>query len=95
MIRKVSTKKGADAITSDHWHVVHARFTSDQQDLPFSRGIVSEHDDRAACVESARKLRAKLALESAGVAVEERDEVFVRKPFFRSLKLAARSTATT
>lgn len=94
MIREVSTKKGADAITSDRWHVVHARFTGAQRDLPFARGIISEHDDRATCAKVAKALRARLALEGGDLPAEERDEVFVRRPNFRSLKLALRSTAT-
>jgi hypothetical protein len=90
MIRNVKTSKGADAITSDQWHVVHSRFTSVKQGPAFSRGVHSEHDDRVACAKAAKRLRAKLALENADVPAEERDEVFVRKPNFRSLKKARR-----
>jgi hypothetical protein len=90
MISEVKTKKGAKAITSDRWHLVHSRFTGVQQGPPFSRDVLSEHEDRAACVKAAKKLRAKLALENAEAPAAEQDEVFVRKPNFRSLKRAQR-----
>jgi hypothetical protein len=90
MIQEVVTSKGAQAITSDQWHVVHSRFVEAGRQRPFVRGVESEHADRAACVRAARALRRKLATEAGAAPVEERDEVFVRKPGFKSLKKARR-----
>lgn len=51
--------------------------------------IVSEHDDRTACCAAARELRALLAKDSK-MPLAQRDEVFVRKPNYKSLKAAGR-----
>ncbi len=88
MIREVVTDRGAPAITSDQWHVVHSRFVGPDNERPFLRSIHSEHVDRTACREVARTLRAQLSKGDAAIPAEERDEVFVRKPNFRSLKRA-------
>lgn len=93
MIREVLNSKGSHAITSDQWHVVLSHFTTVLKGPPFVRKVCSEHDDRAACVKAAKELRAKLAREGPNVPAEERDEVFVRKPNFKSLKLARRRSA--
>ena len=45
MITSVKTSTGAEAITSDQWHVVHARFLGGGK-RPFSRSISSEHEDK-------------------------------------------------
>ncbi len=88
MIVDAVTARGAAALTSDHWHVVHARFARAGRKRPFERTIASEHDDRRACVVAAKLLREKVA--AAAVAADvpdaERDQVFVRQPNFRSLK---------
>lgn len=88
MIRDVVTDRGAAALTSDQWHVVHSRFVGPDTERPFTRSIHSEHADRTACREVARTLRAQLAKSDAALPAEQRDEVFVRKPNFRSLKRA-------
>lgn len=88
MITEVTTTKGTPAITSDQWYVVHSRLIDAQSKRPFSRGIHSEHADRLACHRAARLLRIKLAGEGVGVPDAERDEVFVCKPGFKTLKLA-------
>ena len=49
MITELKNAKGAAAITSDHWHVVHSRFTGFSSRRPFRRLIHSEHDDRSGC----------------------------------------------
>jgi hypothetical protein len=90
MITTVETRKGTEAITSDRWHVVHARFVGAQADLPFARSVSSEHDDRKSCVRAARALRAKVRKEAGTVPVAEQDQVFVRRPGFKSLKAARR-----
>lgn len=88
MITEVRTAKGRSAITSDHWHVVHSRWTADAEDRPFVRSVHSEHEDRDTCRKAARELRAKLAQEAGRVPAHERDEVLVRRPNYRSLKRA-------
>ncbi len=88
MITEVKNSKGSEAITSDHWHVVHSRFTEAESKRPFSRLISSEHDDRADCVKAAQALRVKLRAGARGVPLDERDQVFVCRPGFKSLKLA-------
>jgi hypothetical protein len=88
MITEVTTSKGTDAITSDHWHVVHSRLTNANSKRPFSRLITSEHDDRTACCEAAQALRVKLREETPRVPLAERDQVFACRPGFKSLKLA-------
>lgn len=86
MIEEVVTKKGAAAITSDQWYVVHSRRVERSGDSVFVRGIYSEHADRASCRKAAATLRAKLQSASASVPVAERDEVFSRRPRFKTLK---------
>ena len=88
MIAEVETTKGTAAITSDRWHLVHSRWVGKGGTRPFVRSIYSEHEDHASCRNAAKELRKKLASESAGVPPEERDEVFVRRPNFKSLKRA-------
>jgi hypothetical protein len=90
MITDTKMKSGTDAITSDQWHVVHSRFIGKGRRLPFSRLIHSEHTDRATCVVAARALRAKLRAEADSIPPAERDEVFVRQPGYKSLKIAKR-----
>jgi hypothetical protein len=95
MITTVETRKGTEAITSDRWHVVHARYLGENVRLPFRRSISSEHDDRSTCVEAARALLAKLREQAGGVPEAERDQVFVRRPGFKSVKQAKRRTGRT
>ena len=86
MIQEVVTSKGTAAITSDRWHVVHSRCVVSAESTSFLRGINSEHADRDECKAAARQLREKLASEEGAVPAEQRDEVFVRPPRFKSLK---------
>jgi hypothetical protein len=88
MIREVLTSKGVAAVTSDQWHVVHSRFAVVRGRSGFARGVFSEHEDRTACQAAAKGLRARLAGENQAVPAEERDEVFVRRPNYKSLKRA-------
>jgi hypothetical protein len=88
MITEVMTTKGIPAITSDQWYVVHSRLVDASGKRPYSRGIYSEHADRPACQRAAKLLRIKLAGEGTDVPDAERDEVFVCKPGFKTLKLA-------
>lgn len=88
MIQEVVTSKGAAAITSDHWYVVHSRLVDARDKRPYARGIHSEHADRITCRKAADALRAKLLAASSDVPAAERDEVFIRRPKFKTLKLA-------
>lgn len=88
MIREVETDSGAAAITSDQWHIVHARYVFDGAKRPFLRSVHGEYADRTACRLAARALRAQLAAQETGVAIEHRDEVFVRKPDYKTLRVA-------
>ncbi|MFY9345590.1 MAG: hypothetical protein WAT39_24075 [Planctomycetota bacterium] len=88
MITEVETSKGVPAITSDRWHVVHSRLLDRGGVRPYVRSIHSEHDDRQSCRQAAKDLRQKLAGEAGSVPEAERDEVFVRRPRFKSLKRA-------
>ena len=88
MITEVVTSKGVPAITSDQWHVVHSRLIDGGGKRPYSRIVHSEHADAPACRKAAKELRLKLAHEAIGVPEAERDEVFVCRPNFKSLKLA-------
>jgi hypothetical protein len=85
MITEIANTKGTPAITSDHWHVVHSRWTDNAGARPFVRSVHSEHDDQRACREAARELRRKVDRDLVGVPVAEHDEVFVRRPNFKSL----------
>ena len=88
MITDVQTSKGTSAITSDQWHVVHSRLVDGGAKRRFVRSIHSEHADRLSCRKAAFALQARLDAESAGVPEEERDQVFVCRPRFKSLKRA-------
>lgn len=89
MIHDVVTSKGVPAVTSDRWHVVLSQFNATTGERPFSRGIVSEHNDRIACQKAADALRDKLVREAGGAVPErQRVQVFARPPRYKSLKLA-------
>ena len=89
-----SRQAKAPAISSDRWHVVHARFLPEAEGKrAFTRSIVSEHDDRTLAVTAARKLLSELRRDHARRKVEQKDQVFVRKPGFVSLKSAPYSEA--
>lgn len=88
MIREVETSKGKPAITSDQWHVVHSRLVAVGAKRPYARVIHSEHGERTACQKAAKALRVKIAEAESAVPAGERDEVFVRRPNFKTLKAA-------
>ena len=92
MITETVTNKGVPAITSDRWHVVHAKCRRrGKQSGPFERMIVSEHEDKVGCRKAAKALLADL-LKDKDVPLAQRDEVFVRRPNFKSLKATRRRT---
>lgn len=91
MIEDTVSRRNNPAITSDRWHVVHARWTGDAFGEPrFERSIVSEHDDSASAVAVAREVLSPLARELANREPAQRDQVFVRRPGFKSLRLSKR-----
>jgi hypothetical protein len=91
LILDVLNKKGRPSVTSDRWHVVHARCTGEPVDHPrFERTILSEHEDRTEAADAARIATLASAKEMAGLEPERRDQIFVRQPNYKSLKLAGR-----
>lgn len=89
MIHELINRKNLPALTSDQWHVVHARLAGESKGKPsFERSIVSEHEDRAAAAIAAKRVLVSLAPMMDGRSPEGRDQVFVRKPDFKSLKTA-------
>lgn len=91
MIRETNSSKNRPAVTSDRWHVVRAAFSGESTGAQrFFRSIVSEHEDRAAAVTAARQIVSTLAPEMAARGPEELDQIFVRKPEFKTLARAKR-----
>jgi len=88
VIREVQTDAGSAAITSDQWHIIHSRYVFDGAKRPYLRSVHSEYEDRTACRQAARALRQQLLAQETGVAIDQRDEVFVRKPNYKSLKIS-------
>ncbi len=92
MIQEVLNRRNHLVLTSDHWHVLHARWTKKQTGKPlYVREIISEHDDKKSASEAARGLVASLRAEMVGRQPETRDQALVRRPGFRSLKIAPRT----
>lgn len=91
MIRETVSRRNNEALTSDRWHVVHARWNGAERGQPrFDRSIVSEHDDSDDAVVAARKIKSRLASELASRQAARRDQIFVRRPGFKSLKVSKR-----
>lgn len=94
MIQETLNRQSTPAITSDLWHVVRARWNGEASGEPhFDRAIVSEHDDRTAANRAAKVLRILVAKEIPKRPLARRDQVFVRKPGYKSLKSARRVAA--
>lgn len=87
MISEVQTRKGTAALTSDQWHVVHAHFTFPGSKRPYLRSIHSEWPDRASCRRAGRALRQTLNEVRPDLPESQQDEVLMRKPNFKTLKL--------
>lgn len=93
MIFETNTARGRPAITSDQWHVVRARrHAGTAAPRAYDREVVSEHPDRQSAADAARGCVAAIAHEMPDRPRAERDQVFVRRPRFNSLKQAARVT---
>ncbi len=91
MIREVLSSKKNPALTSDRWHVVHARWSEEAVgEECFVRSIVSEHEDSSSAVSAARAIKSSLAPGMAARPLAQRDQVFVHRPGYRTLKIARR-----
>lgn len=91
MIQEVLNKKNHLVVTSDRWHVLHARWTKKNTGKPlYVRTIISEHDDKKSAAEAARDFVASFQAEMVGRQPNTRDQALVRRPRFRSLKIAPR-----
>ena len=91
MIHEAQNEVSRLVVISDRWHVVHARWNEDLTGVAqFSRTVVSEHDDEEGARTAAHSLIAELRPELGGRPLPQRDQVFVRKPGYRSLKEAHR-----
>jgi hypothetical protein len=90
VIRDVKSRRQNPAITSDRWHVVHAVWSGNEGEARFDRKILSEHADFETARAEACKIMAALSLEMGDRPRERRDQIFVRKPNFKSLKVAGR-----
>ena len=90
MIKETLNTDKEPAVTSDRWHVIHARWSGAPGTPRFVRTIVSEHDDSDSAVQAARELKSSLALGMTSRSPEARDQVIVRRPSSESLKNAGR-----
>ena len=89
MIQDTLSRRQRPSLTSDRWHVVRAAWDGGSTTRPmFDRAIVSEHDDRDAARVAAKELESTLASAMAKRTPRSRDQVFVRRPDFKSLKHA-------
>ena len=92
MIQEVLNQKNHLVVTSDRWHVLHARWTKKKTAKPlYERAIISEHDDKESASKAARDLGASFQADMVGRERETRDQALVRRPGFRSLKIAPRT----
>lgn len=92
MIRETINHKNSPVLTSDHWHVLRARWDGILSGEPhYQRTIESEHEDSASATNAARTLVATFVTEMDGRTRETRDQVLVRRPGYRSLKNAKRT----
>lgn len=90
MIKETLSRNKNPAVTSDCWHVIHARWDGDQLAPLFVRSIVSEHHDRAAATRAAHDALGLLLPKMTDRSRETRDQVLVRRPSYKSLMVAKR-----
>ena len=96
MISEILSPNNDRALTSDCWHVVHARWSGRSTLEPrFVRSIVSEHTDKPSAVAAARALSSSIAAEMASRTRLTRDQIFVKRPSQRTLVLAKRSVPSS
>jgi len=90
LIRELLNAEHEPAVTSDHWHVVHAQWTGAPGEPTFLRSIVSEHEDSASALQAARDFKFSLTPGMASRPKSARDQVMVRRPAAESAKTAGR-----
>ena len=90
LIRELINAEHELAVTSDCWHVIHARWSGAPGVPRFELSIVSEHADSAGAVQAARDLKASLVPGMASRPKEACDQVIVRRPATESPKNAGR-----
>lgn len=89
MIQESVNDKNHVLLSSDHWHVLRARWTGRPTGSPlYVRTIVSEHDDKASAVKAGYALVSSFQAEMDGRAPDARDKALVRRPGYRSLKIS-------
>lgn len=90
MIKETLSRNRNPAVTSDCWHVIHARWDGDHLTPLFVRSIVSEHHDRAAATRAAQDTLGLLLPKMTERSRETRDQILVRRPAYKSLTIAKR-----
>jgi len=90
LIRELLNAKHELALTSDRWHVVHARWSGQPGVPSFERSIVSEHEDSSAALRAGRALKSSLRPSMASRSRQSRDQVLVRRPSAESIKTCGR-----
>lgn len=90
MIKETLNADKELAVTSDHWHVIHARWSGAPGIPRFECSIVSEHPDSSTALQAARDLKSSLVPGMVSRSREARDQVIVRRPAAESLKSAGR-----
>lgn len=90
LIKELLNAEHQPAVTSDHWHVVHAQWTGAPGEPTFQRSIVSEHENSASALRAARDFKFSLASGMASRPKRARDQVMVRRPSAESTKTSGR-----
>jgi hypothetical protein len=90
LIKEFLNADNKQAITSDLWHVVHADWTAAAGTPHFVRSIISEHEDSASALRSARLLKAELVGKMRSRPKDAHDQVMVKRPSSETLKSAGR-----
>jgi len=91
VIKELLNRRQRSVLTSDQWHVLHARWVGNARGTArFERSIISEHVDRATAIESAKHFGGSHTPEQGERADEARDQILVRRPDAKSLKFAGR-----
>jgi hypothetical protein len=90
LIRELLNDAKQVIVTSDRWHVIHARWSGVAGVPSFVLSIVSEHEDSASALRAGRKLKSSMSAGMASRPREARDQVIVRRPSSESVKNSGR-----
>lgn len=90
MIQEKLNESRQVVITSDHWHVIHARWSGAAGTPSFVLSIVSEHESSASALRAGRALKSSLRPGMTARVREARDQVLVRRPDSESVKNSGR-----